>query len=188
VTGELAAPNLCWQLREAPAFAAYPDPYAQFPSRCFIFTDRGRTFLEHTARRPAARFPADDPVNNPPWIQIYLPAWADPDAGRGLTWAGISPDRFTATIVGAVSRDGRYLAALANDSAPSISQVWLDCLHNNPEWERGGPSGSPPTWRVKLYVMENDPDALLRRVAADFPSARHQPALRAAGTRKTPTP
>ena len=36
------------------------------------------------------------------------------------------------------------------------------------------PRDAPPAerrWRVKVYVMPNDPEALLARVAEDFPSA-----------------
>jgi hypothetical protein len=46
-------------------------------------------------------------------------------------------------------------------------------MHNNPLWL---PPNTPPTqqvWRVKVYAMENDPEALLARVEKDFPSARH---------------
>jgi hypothetical protein len=46
-------------------------------------------------------------------------------------------------------------------------------MHNNPLWL---PVNTPPTqqeWRVRIYAMENEPDALLARVARDFPLARH---------------
>jgi hypothetical protein len=170
--------NLCWQLRRAPLFSSFPDPYPDFARRCFIFTEAGRTFLDRTVRLKAARFPEDAPVNNPPWVQTYLPVW-DGEAELPFPWAGVSPDRFTATVAGVMSRDGRWLAALANDSATSISQVWIDCFHNNPEWRRPA-SGGAPEWRLKIYLQENDPTGLLIRVAQDFPEIRSQPAFRAA--------
>jgi hypothetical protein len=74
-------------------------------------------------------------------------------------------------VIGTVSRDGKHLAALANGSADSLCNAWHDCLHNNPKW---APADAPPDkqrWRLKLYVMPNDPDALLARVAGDFPEA-----------------
>lgn len=172
--------NLCLQLRLAPTFASYPEPYAWFARRCFVFTEKGRTFLDRTARVPTPRFSADDPVNNPPWTQAYLPAWGRREVALPFPWIGVSPDRITATTAGVVSRDGRHLVALANDSATSISQVWIDCLHNNPEWQRAEKPGAAPTWRMKIYLMENDPRALLRRVVRDFPAADRQPAVQAA--------
>ncbi|HEY0863958.1 MAG TPA: hypothetical protein VGD97_07635 [Lacunisphaera sp.] len=168
--------DLCWQLRGAPKFAAYPETYAKFPARCFIFTAAGRTFLDRTTRLPTARFPADDPVNQPPWVQNYLPSWRDAPAAGTFSWAGTSPDRFTASVAGVVSRDGLWLAAIANDSATLISQVWIDCLHNNPGWHRPA-GGGAPEWRLKIYLLPNDPAALLRRVGEDFPAISAQPAF-----------
>lgn len=175
-------PDLCWQLRHAAGFSAYPEPYELFAARCFVFTKDGYTTLDKTRRLPTTRFPADDPINNPPWVQVYLPSWAGDAPMLPFAWAGVSPDRVTATVAGVISRDGKHLAAIANDSATSISQVWVDCLHNDPEWRRSGGADSPATWRLKIYVMENDPDALLRRVAIDFPDARLQPGMIEAAT------
>jgi hypothetical protein len=31
--------------------------------------------------------------------------------------------------------------------------------------------GEPRVWRVRVYLMENDPQALLRRLSTDFPGA-----------------
>jgi dienelactone hydrolase len=176
----LLAPNLCWQLRRAPGFRSAPDPYPEFIQRCFIFTASGRTFLDRTVRRKIPVRPADDRYNNPPWVQMYVGDWqAVPEAGTN-SWADYSPDRYTTRIIGAVSRDGRHLAAIANDSTTGMCQAWHDCLHNNAQWT---PAEAPPAqrrWRVKIYAMENDPEALLRRVNKDFPAAREPGA--AAGT------
>lgn len=43
--------NMCFQLRKAEGFCSQPDPYPDFVKRCFIFTDKGRTFLHNTNRR-----------------------------------------------------------------------------------------------------------------------------------------
>jgi hypothetical protein len=164
--------NLCWQLRRAPAFASKPDPYPEFVKRCFIFTEKGVVFLDKTTRRPIPVRPADDPCNNPPWVQMYVGLWQEVPRTNPKGWADCSPDRYAATVIGAVSRDRKHLAALANDSATSMSQAWHDCMHNNPLWL---PANAPPekrTWRLKIYVMENDPDALMARVLKDFPDAK----------------
>jgi len=45
-------------------------------------------------------------------------------------------------------------------------------MHNNPMWL---PTTSPPeerVWRLKIYAMENNPDALIARVVNDFPNAK----------------
>jgi len=166
--------NLCWQLRRAPGFWSKPDPYPEFVKRCFIFTEKGRTFLDQTTRRKTPVRPADDRFNNPPWVQMYVAAGQQvPEAGP-RSWAGYSPDQYVAPVIGTVSRGGKYLAALANGSATMMAQAWHDCLHNNPPWL---PADAPPTervWRLKVYAMDNDPDALLRRVGQDFPAALRQ--------------
>ena len=70
------------------------------------------------------------------------------------------------TIVGLVG-----VAATAQ--LPMMCPAWHDCMHNNPLWL---PANTPPTeqvWRLRIYARENDPDALLARVAQDFPNAKH---------------
>ncbi len=169
--------NLCVQPRRVyteGGFSNFPDPFPEFISRCFIFTDKGRTFLADTVRRPLPRI-ADqpkDPRNNPPWLQVYGPVWepvSEPSTGN--TWYNRSPDRFTIPILGVVTRDRKHLAALANDTSDSVCQAWAPCLHNNPNWT---PKDAPPAqrrWRTKLYIMPNDPELLLKRVAEDMPNA-----------------
>ncbi len=164
--------NLCWQLRHAPAFASRPDPYPKFVKRCFMFTEKGVVFLDETTRRPIPVRPAADPYNNPPWVQMYVGAGQVVPKSNPTAWAAYSPDRYTATVIGAVSRDHKYLAALANDSADVMCQAWHDCMHNNPQWLPAAAPVEKRVWRLKIYVMENDPHALLARVLKDFPNAR----------------
>ncbi len=156
---DLPVPNLCWQLKRAPGFASKPDLYPEFVGRCFMFTETGLTFLNATRRRPASGVPPEDPRSNPPWVQAYLPSWAE---GSG--------DRFTHPVIGAVSRDRRYLAAIACERPEFFSQYWHDCMHNNPAWLPVEAGPAEQSWRVRIYAMENDPEQLLRRVVQDFPS------------------
>jgi len=169
--------NICWQLKNARDFASLPDPRWEWPrdpefiTRCFIFTEKGRTFLDRTRRHKLPkRLPRE---NNPPWVQPYRGVWQElPKEYNTQGWGhNISPDQYVTTVIAIVSRDGKYLAALANDSADGMIQAWHDCMHNNPKWL---PAEAPPEqrrWRLKIYVMENDPDALLQRVVRDFPNA-----------------
>jgi hypothetical protein len=164
--------NMCFQLRKAEGFCSQPDPYPEFVKRCFIFTDKGRTFLLQTNRRKILhRWPVAHRYNTPPWVQMYVGVWRPVPKVQGRGWAEYSTDRYTIPVIGTVSRDGRYLAALANSSASMMAQAWHDCLHNNSTWT---PQDAPPAercWRVKVYVMLNDPKALLDQVAKDFPAA-----------------
>ena len=44
-------------------------------------------------------------------------------------------------------------------------------FNNNPAWT---PKDAPPAqrrWQINIYIMPNDPDMLLRRVAGDLPDA-----------------
>lgn len=170
---DLLTPNLCWQLRRAPAFASAPQPYPEFIKRCFIFTEKGRTFLDQTTRRKIPVRPANDPYNNPPWVQMYVGASEPIPHVNTKSWADYSPDRYTIPVIGAVSRDGKHLTALANDSASVMAQAWHDCMHNNPQWQPADAVPAQRVWRLKIYAMENNPDALLARVAKDFPNAKH---------------
>ena len=143
--------------------------------RCFIFTEKGRTFLDQTTRRKLLyRDPPtspDAPQNNPPWVQMYVGVWRAVPEVKAPFWANYSPDRYTIPVIGVVSRDGKHLAALANGAADQMGQAWHDCLHNNPPWEPADALPAERRWRLKVYVMPNDPDALLARVLRDFPQA-----------------
>ena len=153
-------------------YAAYPNPFPEIIDRCFIFTDKGRTFLKDTVRRNMPRLSADDARNNPPWIQVYRPVWEPVrEPSTGDTFYNNSPDRFTVPIIGAISLDEKHLVALANDSSNKVCQAWGPCLHNNPVWT---PNDAPPAqrrWRINIYIMPNDPDMLLKRAAEDLPDA-----------------
>ena len=165
---DIPAPNLCWQLRPDPAYSSYPEVYPEFTRRCFIFTEKGRTFLSETDRQPIPVRPANDRENNPPWVQTYFPAGQPRPGTPKDSWSGFSSSPFVSPLIGVVSRDRKHLAALASVSAPMMSQAWHDCLHNNPPWL---PVGAPPVerrWHVRVYFMENDPAALLARTQRDF--------------------
>jgi len=164
--------NICWQLRQAPDFASEPEPYPEFVRRCFIFTESGRTFLLDTHRRPIPVKPAEHKRNNPPWVQMYSPRSAPDDLRGGPEgWADYSTDRFTVPVIGAVSRDRKSLTAIASGSESTVCQAWHDCMHNNARWLPASDS-SGKEWRVRIYAMQNDPEALLERFHEDFPNVQ----------------
>ena len=179
IPDEMLHLNMCPSLVRARGsfvrFAAYPLPFPEVINRCFIFTDKGRTFLKDTVRHPLPRIAdqPDDPRNNPPWIQGYGPVWrpTGKPAKRSTSWYTGSPDRYTIPVIGVLSMDGKHLIALANDNADSMIQAWAPCLHNNPKWSPKDASPAQRRWRVNIYLMPNDPDMLLERVAEDLPGA-----------------
>ncbi len=164
--------NVCWQFRHAPGFASTPDPYPAFVKRCFVFTHRGLTFLGDTDRAKIPVQPPDHEYNNPPWVQTYSSVAIPISATSPTSWAGTSPDRFLVPVIGVTSRDGKYLAAIANDSADTMAQAWHDCLHNNPKWAPTDALVEKQSWCSVLYVMENEPSRLLKRIEEDFPRLR----------------
>jgi len=163
-------PNLCWQLRKADGFQGKPDPYPEFIARCFIFTKSGVTFLDKTRRLRIPCRADDHEYNNPPWVQMYLPVGEPDRRSPEGAWANFSPDKYTVPVIGTVSRDRRFLTAIATAEPNSLCQAWHDCMHNNPVWHWDG-SRNSWIWRMRIYVMENDPDGLLEKVAADFPDS-----------------
>ncbi len=168
--------HMCWQLKGAPDFASAPDPYPEFVKRCFIFTEKGRTFLDKTNRKLIPSRPATDKENNPPWVQMYVGTWQEPPAKTTPeSRADYSDDRYTTTVIGAVSRDGKYLAALASDSANVMCQAWHDCMRNSATWRSHDAPPEKRTWRVTLYAMENDSAALIKRAREDFPQLHPAP-------------
>ena len=164
--------NICWQLRRAEGFSSEKNFYPEFVQRCFIFTERGRIFLHNTRRRPIPVRPVTDKENNPPWVQMYAAKSAPGEIRADSTsWADYSPDRYLYPIIGAASRDGRYLTAMASGSEQMICQAWHDCMHNNPKW-LPNTKGKDKKWRVRIYVMENKPEALIERFRQDFPQVQ----------------
>ena len=181
IPADLKVPDMCSQLMRSPAFQSNPpdiprcspEPeyaaqYYEFVKRCFIFTGAERTFLDKTHRTEIAsihRFEPDDPRDNPPAVQMYYGPWQQPLEGI----SALSLTQYSIPLLGVVSLDGKYLAAVASDHPQFISQAWLDCLHNYAQW---APADAPPlkrTWRRKIYGMENRPRDLRERVLKDFP-------------------
>ncbi len=125
--------------------------------------------LHETGRTEIASkhdLPQDDPRNNPPLAQSYFGVWQNVPK---VTYC--SPTRYVYPVMGVISTDGEYLVAVASDSPGFMLQAWIDCVH---DYARFLPPHVPlaeRTWRRKFYAMENDPDALLARVARDFPEA-----------------
>lgn len=161
--------NGCWQLRRAPGFQSLKDRFVEsFVNQCFIYTDRGFTFLKDTERFPDTRRPATHKTNSPPWVQIYVPAWRK-HPGQPKAFWGNSTDQPVYSIVGEASRDGKYLAAWGCKRSNSIGQGWHDCLHIGPDLRPDYDEETNKTVsHFKMYFMEFDPQKLLEQYKKDF--------------------
>jgi dienelactone hydrolase len=166
---DVLIPNICWQLKRAPAFTSEPDPYPEFIKRCFIITEKGQTFLDNTDRQKIPVRSKDEKVNNPPWVQNYIRNDQSLPDYNPNSWAGYSHTKFTQSIIGAVSKDKKYLVAIANNGSTTMCQAWHDCVHNNPLWLPQNARIDKQIWQVKIYVMQNDIKALIKKVENDFP-------------------
>lgn len=165
--------NACWQLRRAPGFQRQGDFVKTFVDQCFIYTVKGFTLLRDTTRFPDTRRPATHSTNSPPWVQVYLPIWMS-HGGQPKAFWGNSTDRPVYSIIGEVSRDGKWLATLAWPRCNNMCQGWHDCLHNSPTLLDGYDEKANRTvYRGKFYFMDNDPKTLLERYTSDLAVPEH---------------
>lgn len=172
--------NACWQLHASEAFGNRGNFFADFVSRCFIFTLRGPTFMGETNRFPDTRwdrYTTTPERNDPPWVQVYVPIWRE-HPGQPQAFWGNSTDRPIHSLIGCVSRDGRWLTAWGWPRCSALSQGWHDCLHASPDFSGCyDEAANTVACEGRLYFMANDPEALLARYLADFPQEPARMAL-----------
>ncbi len=125
---------------------------------CFIFTARGLTTLDQTRRTTRALYRGG---------QVYVPPGIHLD---DVNPRPISPDRPVNTLTGCFSKDRSQILAQAWDHSQELFQGVAVCLHNDPRIG-GLKAGETKRLHGKIYVMPNDPKALLARYARDFPRA-----------------
>lgn len=132
---------------------------ADYMRRCFLYTDRGRVMLDQTRRTEEARYRGG---------QVYVPAGIDLD---DVNPRPLSPDVPVIGLIGCVSADGKLLLATAWDHTQELFQGVIVCIHN--DFRIGGMKpGETKKLHGKLYLVPNDPAALLARYQRDFPN-RH---------------
>jgi hypothetical protein len=167
--------NPCCQLERSPSFQNQGDYVEDFVSRCFVYLESGMTLLKDTKRIPGT-VKGEEKSNLPkPWIQEYYPAWRK-HPGQIQGERGYSTDRPVYPIIGAISRDRKYLAAIAWPEAGRLGQVWHDCVHPRPII---GESFNATTGEIrthgKIYLMENDGKKLISMFKKDFPEWKRPP-------------
>lgn len=127
-----------------------------YHQRCFIFTERGLTTLDKTRRTEEARYRGG---------QVYLPREIAFDEANPRP---VSPDQPVNGLIGCFSADNQRLLAMAWDQTHELFQGVIVCLHNDPH-VGGLKPGETKKLRGKVYLLPNDPAALLRRYRRDFP-------------------
>jgi hypothetical protein len=130
---------------------------SNYISKSFIFTTNGLITLDKTRRTEEAIYRGG---------QVYVPAGINLE---DVNPRPISPDKPVNALIGCTSADDNYLLATAWDSTQELFQGVIVCLHNDPRIG-GLQAGETKKLRGKVYLMKNDPAALLRRYERDFPN------------------
>jgi hypothetical protein len=131
---------------------------SNYTGRSFVFTAQGQTRLDQIRRTEEALYRGG---------QVYLPPWTAPADANPRP---VSPDRLTNGLIGCVSADGRWLLATASDRTHELFEGVYVCLHSDPLIGGLNP-GETKRVRQKIYLLPNDPAALVRRYELDFPEA-----------------
>jgi hypothetical protein len=123
--------------------------------RSFIFTADGLRRLHQLPRAEEAIYRGG---------QVYVP--------EGVPLRDVNPRPISTVkpandLIGCFSSDEKQILATAWDSTQELFQGVIVCLHNDPRI--GGLKGKETRQlRGKVYILPNDPDALLKRYKKDF--------------------
>jgi hypothetical protein len=128
--------------------------------RSFIFTKKGLTTLDKTARREEGFYRGG---------QVYVP--------KGINLTDVNPrpicrDQPVNGLIGCFSGDSKQLLATASDSTHELFEGVFVCLHSDPHVGGLAP-GETKKIHSKIYILKNDPEALLKRYYTDFPDDGH---------------
>jgi hypothetical protein len=128
---------------------------SNYVSRCFIYTDHGLKTLDTLPHNEEALYRGG---------QVYVP----PDIHHDdVNPRPISPVTPVNGIIGCFSADNQYLLATAWERTQHLFQGVIVCVHSDPHLG-GLKPGETKRLRGKIYLMRNDPAALLRRYQRDF--------------------
>lgn len=108
----------------------------------------------------------------PDWATeaLYTPGqvWAAPGVPESdVNPRPLNPHTPSGGLIGCVSGDGKQILAIAFEPYQELFQGVARCLHS--DFRLGGlEPGETKRVRGKIYIVANDPDALLARYEADF--------------------
>jgi hypothetical protein len=126
--------------------------------RSFIFTQSGLTCLDRLRRTTNALYLGG---------QVYLPGFVSPADANPRP---ICFDHPINGLVGCFSADDRWLLATASDQTHELLEGVYVCLHSDPR-VNGLDPGQKKHFRSMIYLLPNNPKALLERYHRDFPNA-----------------
>lgn len=132
---------------------------SNFIERAFLFTTNGLTPLDRTGRTLDALYRGG---------QVYpMEGVAEADANP----RPIASVRPVNGLIGCYSRDNRWILATASSRTHELFEGVYACIHSDPA-VGGLDPGQTKTVRQKIYLLPNEPEALLRRYERDFPDQR----------------
>ncbi len=128
-------------------------------ARSFVFTADGLTPLDRMNRTTNALYLGG---------QVFLPPGIRAEDANPRP---LARNRVTNGLIGCFSADNRWLLATASDRTFELFEGVYVCLHSDPLID-GLKPGETKRLRQKLYLLPNDPAALVRRYRADFPESK----------------
>jgi len=128
---------------------------SNYTARSFIFTELGLTTLDQTGRTADALYRGG---------QVYVPTGINLDDANPRP---ICRDQPTNGLIGCFSADGKMLLATASDRTHELFEGVYVCLHSDPH-VGGLPAGGTKIIRAKIYFLQNDLEAMVKRYQKDF--------------------
>jgi len=151
-------PNMCLMLRYSPAFNRRHDL-----DELFMVFDGKYQSLARTTPTPAE-------MGRDPWLLILTPQGKDSFPGPKVTSTWWLVDQVAdENLMAAESVDGKHLCGYTWDKPAQtlMCNCGNPCLHTGPGPVEELAPGAAHTWRGKIYLIENDPEALLARYRSD---------------------
>ena len=130
--------------------------------KSFIFTKDGAQLLDKLPHTEEAIYRGG---------QVYVPPGIPLEDVNPRPISTIKPAN---ALIGCISADGKKILATAWDQTQELFQGVIVCLHNDPRLGGLKPNEAKKL-RGKVYILENDPDALLRRYQSDFAGKSGEP-------------
>jgi hypothetical protein len=129
--------------------------------KCFVFVDDHLTRLPTRPWATKARYTPG---------QVWCPAHVD---RNDVNPRPLSLLVLSSGLIGCFSADGKTILATAWEPYQELFQGVIVCLHS--DFRIGGlEPGQTKRIRGKLYLVDADAEALVKRYKADFPEHRHQ--------------
>ena len=132
------------------------DRIPEYAKKCFLYIDGQLTRLPTTPWADQARYV---------YGQVYVPEGVNRDDVNPRPLSSLVPSN---GLCGCFSKNEKLILAVTWEPYQEIFQGVVTCMHS--DFRIGGlKPGETKTIRGKIYLVANDPAALLRRYQNDFP-------------------